>query len=197
MTLDEIAANVTGSLGEGAVTVKSDGEPCLVVEPAMALAVMRELRDRPGLEFGYLRCLSGQDLPPDRMAVVYHLSSISSRGKLTVRIEVSRERPAVPSVVGIWPTADWYEREAYDLLGIDFPGHPDLRRIMLPDDWEGHPLRKDWKDPPEIYGIPTTRKAALDAVRPPEGLPKVEPKKEAGAGAAAPDEKPPAAQEQE
>jgi NADH-quinone oxidoreductase subunit C len=77
----------------------------------------------------------------------YHLADIDSREKILVRSEVTKENPTVPSVVSLWKGADWQEREVYDLFGIMFEGHPDLKRILLPEDWEGFPLRKDYEDP--------------------------------------------------
>jgi NADH-quinone oxidoreductase subunit C len=98
----------------------------------------------------YLDCLSGVDLGKNMLGVTYNLSSITHHHKLTVKVEVSREKPEIHSVSSIWGTADWHEREAFDLFGIVFTNHPDLRRILLPDDWDGHPLRKDYKVP-EFY----------------------------------------------
>ncbi|MFS0836245.1 NADH-quinone oxidoreductase subunit C [Paenibacillus sp. 1P03SA] len=96
------------------------------------------------LQCGYLRSVSGVDLG-NQLEVVYHLLSIPLRQEYGVRVRTEREAPSVPSVASVWPTADWNEREIYDLLGIDFPGHPNLTRIMMPDEWVGHPLRKDYE----------------------------------------------------
>lgn len=87
------------------------------------------------------------------MEVVYHLYSIPFNKALAVKIIVPRDHPEVPSVAHIWRTANWHEREAFDLLGIHFAGHPDLRRILLPADWEGHPLRKDYQEQSTYRGI--------------------------------------------
>jgi NADH-quinone oxidoreductase subunit C len=126
--------------------------------------VCRYLRDEPRLDFNFLRCLTALDLAPEGFGVVYHLLSYHFRHELCLRVEVSRENPSVPSLAAIWPAADWHEREAFDLMGIQFEGHPDLRRLLLPDDWQGHPLRKDWVDPPTIYNIPTQRPSNLERV---------------------------------
>jgi NADH-quinone oxidoreductase subunit C len=121
------------------------------------------LRDDERCDFDFLRAQSALDLGPEGgFGVVYHLISYKYRHELVLRVVVGREVPAIPSVVSVWPAANWHEREAFDLMGIDFPGHPDLRRIMLPDDWEGHPLRKDYVDPPTIYNIPTQRAPNLE-----------------------------------
>lgn len=101
------------------------------------------LRDHEELKLDYLRNVSGVD-QQTHMEVAYHLVSISTKDNYAVKVKTDREQPSVPSVTPVWNTANWNEREIYDLLGIDFPGHPDLRRIMMPDDWVGHPLRKDY-----------------------------------------------------
>lgn len=97
--------------------------------------------------FDYLNNLTGVDYPPERLQLVIHVSALR-RGSpvVTVRVDLARDNPVVPSVTGVWPAANWHEREAYDLLGIKFDGHPDLTRILLWDGFEGHPLRKDFVD---------------------------------------------------
>lgn len=113
------------------------------------LAVSRYLRDEQG--FDYLRCLSGVDWT-DRLQVVYQLTRLRPGGDknkalLAVQVDVDREEAVCPSVTEIWPTADFNEREVFDLFGIKFTGHPNLRRILLPDHWQGgYPLRKDFID---------------------------------------------------
>jgi NADH-quinone oxidoreductase subunit C len=87
------------------------------------------------------------------MEVIYNLYSIPYNHHLTVKVMLDRAEPAVESLTAIWKTADWHEREAYDLLGIRFNNHPDLRRILLPEDWEGHPLRKDYEHQEYYRGI--------------------------------------------
>jgi NADH-quinone oxidoreductase subunit C len=85
---------------------------------------------------------------------VYHLSSLKHRHWIVLKVYLPRVDPKIPSVEKIWPTANWHEREAYDLFGVIFTGHSDFRRIFLPEDWAGHPLRKDWEWPEEWHGIP-------------------------------------------
>lgn len=103
------------------------------------------LRDRLG--FDYLSLLSGVDYQEKGFQVVYHLLDLMANKKLVVKVDApERDRPTVPSVTDVWPTANFHEREAWDLLGIVFEGHPDLRRILMREDWEGHPLRKDYVD---------------------------------------------------
>jgi NADH-quinone oxidoreductase subunit C len=104
------------------------------------------LRDAPGLIFKYLSDLTAVDLYPSepRFEVVYHLLSLEPYQRLRLKVRLSGDNPRVESVVPIWPGANAFEREVFDLFGIQFDGHPFLRRILMPDDWEGHPLRKDY-----------------------------------------------------
>ena len=92
-------------------------------------------------------------LPPETIEVIYHLHSQTHDRKLALKVKLDRADPRVPTVEPVWRMADWYERECYDLLGVVFEGHPDLRRILLPFDWEGHPLRKDYVAPETYRGI--------------------------------------------
>ena len=103
------------------------------------------LRDDPEMEFELLSWISGLDWLPrePRFEVVYGLLSIAHCTRLQLRVKVGEENARVPSVTSVWPTANWHERETYDFYGIEFTGHPDLRRILLPEDWVGWPLRKD------------------------------------------------------
>ena len=96
--------------------------------------------------FDSLSCLTAIDQGPEagKMEVIYTLYSIPNHLTLHLRVILDRSSPTISSVSSIWRTADWHEREAFDLLGVQFSGHPDLRRILLPEDWEGHPLRKDY-----------------------------------------------------
>ncbi len=102
-------------------------------------------RDRE-LQFAFLSDVTGVDRFPvePRFEINYHLVSITNREQLRVKVRADGANPVVPSVYPVWPTADWHEREVFDLFGVRFEGHPDLRRILLPEDWEGHPLRKDY-----------------------------------------------------
>ncbi|HEY8668613.1 MAG TPA: NADH-quinone oxidoreductase subunit C [Tepidisphaeraceae bacterium] len=113
------------------------------------------LRRDPELQLDWLQNLSGVDyVADDKMCVVYDLWSFELRHRLAVKVYCSREDAHVPTVVDLWAAADWNEREAYDMFGIIFDGHPDLRRILCADDWEGFPLRKDYVFPREYHGIP-------------------------------------------
>ena len=120
--------------------------------------VCEYLKTTPGLSFDYLECITGVDYPDlQKIVVVYHVYSYTARHRIVLKVFLDRGDPAMPSVVNVWSTANWQERECYDLLGVLFEGHPDLRRLLLPDDWEGHPLRKDFEEKEEYHGIPTVR----------------------------------------
>jgi len=117
---------------------------CIV--PAGALVeICTFLRDDPELDFAMLSWMGGADFLPrvPRFETVYHLLSLSNAARFTLKVHVGEEQPRVPTVSGVWPTANWHERETYDFYGIEFAGHPDLTRILLPEDWLGWPLRKD------------------------------------------------------
>ena len=114
--------------------------------------VCQYLRDDADLDFDYLMSLSGIDYGED-LGIVYHLTSLTHRHKIVLKVAVSRDKAEIPTVSDLWRTADWHEREAYDLIGIKFTNHPDMVRILLPEDWEGHPLRKDYVTPEVYNGI--------------------------------------------
>lgn len=117
--------------------------PTILIKNERWHDVARFLKEDEQLAFDYLSTLHGVDYE-DRMEVYYHFYSYKNRHSLAVKVKTSRENPSVPSVSDIWTGANWNERETFDLLGIYFPGHNDLRRILLPDNWVGHPLRKDY-----------------------------------------------------
>jgi NADH-quinone oxidoreductase subunit C len=102
--------------------------------------------------------VTGLDLPKDnKLQVVYHLYSYSKRHQIVLKVDLPREAASVSTVEGVWKAANWLEREVFDLFGVIFDGHSDLRRIMLPEDWVGHPLRKDYVEQEEYDGISTQR----------------------------------------
>lgn len=131
----------------------------LLIAPEKITEVCLELRDNPNTYFDFLSCLSGVDygITENRFGVVYHLASIPYHTQLTLKISQANDRgtqlPLFQSISSVYKTAEWHEREAYDLLGIFFENHPDLRRILLPDDWDGFPLRKDYVTAEEYKGI--------------------------------------------
>jgi NADH-quinone oxidoreductase subunit C len=111
----------------------------------------------PRLKLDWLACLSATDYVADqKFCVVYDLVSFDTRHRIAVKVYLPRDKPVLPSVCDLWPAADWHEREAYDMYGLEFTGHPDLRRILCADDWEGFPLRKDYVFPREYHGIPAS-----------------------------------------
>jgi len=123
------------------------------------LATVRHLRDDPELRFELCSGVSGVHYPDERgreLHAVYHLLSMTHRRRLRLEVAVPDADPHLPSVVAVYPTADWHERETYDFFGIVFDGHPALTRIMMPDDWPGHPQRKDYP----LGGIPVEYKGA-------------------------------------
>jgi len=128
-------------------------DPFALIAPERIAEVCAFLRADPECDFTSLMCLSAVDYPPETIQVVYHLHSIPQKHKLTLKVDLPRQDPRVPTVEGIWKMANWHEREAFDLLGVVFEGHPDLRRILLPFDWEGHPLRKDYVAPDTYRGV--------------------------------------------
>ena len=111
------------------------------------------LRDDPDLRFDSLQCITGVDLGEEGMDVRYNFHSMTHLHKIEIRISVNRDKPKIPSIEQIWRIGDWFEREVYDMYGIIFDGHRDLRRILLPDDWEGWPLRKDYETQETFHGI--------------------------------------------
>src|ERR1700761_6001688 len=162
MSFEEIKALLTGKFGDEVVIGEETGglQPALLIAPGKIAEVCLELRDNPSTYFDFLSCLSGVDygIEAGRFAVVYHLASIPYQTQLVLKIskEAGRDEnglPSFPSITSVYRAADWHEREAYDMTGIFFEGHPDLRRILLPDDWEGYPLRKDYKTAEFYKGI--------------------------------------------
>lgn len=155
MTLPEIAEKLNEKLPGAVTEVKAEGvpNPFLKISAGLITAVGGFLREDPGLQFDYLMCLSGVDYGKGMLGVVYHLYSMTHRHRLTVKVDVPADKPELDSVSGIWPSANWHEREAFDMYGIVFNGHPDLRRILLPEDYPGHPLRKDFKVPEFYQGM--------------------------------------------
>lgn len=156
---------LAGTLGEAVYDFTSDGtkDPFFRVQAARWPEVALRLRDDPALDFRFLQNLTAVDwIKQERIELVYHLWSYAHRHGCVVKIDLPRAAPEVASVAGVWRAAEWYEREQFDLLGVRFCGHPDLRRIMLPDDWPGHPMRKDYVEAPEYHGMPTTRPSTLE-----------------------------------
>jgi NADH-quinone oxidoreductase subunit C len=165
---ERFAAAILDSVVEGS-------HPYALVDPAGWVEVASFLRDEPRLGFNLLRCITALDLlADDKLACVYdvahlpldHPSELKTYTReFAVRLVTDRNDPVLPSVASVWPSADWHEREAFDMMGIRFEGHPDLRRILCPDDWVGHPLRKDYDFPLDYHGIPGTTEYELSNPR--------------------------------
>ncbi len=151
MTPQEIYDDLKSKFGDAIVESKLDApQPWIRIAENRTAEICAYLMTDQRTQFDYLSCLSGVDMNDGKLAVVYHLTSMAHRHKIVLKAVCSKENPHVQSVAGVWGTANWHEREAYDLIGIVFDGHPDLRRILLPYDWDGYPLRKDYKVP-EFY----------------------------------------------
>jgi NADH-quinone oxidoreductase subunit C len=131
-----------------------------VIDTAAIVDVCRYLRDQPDTAFDCLSNETGVDYK-DRIEVVYHLFSYKHRHNCVLKIKLPREDPVVATVEGIWSAANWMEREIFDLLGVTFQGHSDMRRILMPEDWPGYPLRKDFVEPQEYHGISTVRESPI------------------------------------
>lgn len=133
-------------------------DPFLMVDPQAIVEVSRFLRDEPELRFEILSDLTALDFPKEeKLQVVYHLYSYTFRHQIVLKVDLPRAAPRVSTMEGVWKAANWFEREVFDLFGVVFDGHSDLRRILLPEDWVGYPLRKDYVEQEEYDGISTER----------------------------------------
>jgi NADH-quinone oxidoreductase subunit C len=159
MTVEEIKNKIIAKFGSEIIleTQTEQLQASLLVDKNKIEELCLFLKNDADLYFDYLNCLSGVDYAADRneLAVVYHISSIPYKHNLVLKVllpfnRAENEMPVCPSVCKVWRSADWHEREAFDMYGIHFSNHPDLRRILCPDDWEGYPLRKDYA-PAEVY----------------------------------------------
>jgi NADH-quinone oxidoreductase subunit C len=137
-------------------------DPWILVDSEAIAEVGRFLHDAEDLRFGALSNLSGVDYKDGGyIEVVYHLYSYPYRHAIVIKVRTPRDAASVPTVECVWKAANWLEREVYDLLGVTFKGHPDLRRLLMPEDWVGYPLRKDFVEPAEYHGISTRRESLL------------------------------------
>lgn len=158
MTPTQIAKALQDKFGSAVLnSLPDDKHPRIHVMADQWRAVAEHLKADPALAFDWLACMSAVDYVADNLlCLVVDLESTTHKHVFCVKVYVERDKPVMPSVADLWPAADWHEREAFDMMGITFTGHPDLRRILLPEDWEGYPLRKDYAFPREYHGIPGT-----------------------------------------
>lgn len=168
---EEIFEILKSQFGDSIISIDKETptEPIISVDPLQIHKVGAFLRDNDELKFDSLMCLSGVDdangtkvkgeegtetIQGGTLSVYYHLHSIDLKHKITIKVSAPREDANVESVENVWKCADWHEREAFDMVGIKFLNHPDLRRILMPYDWEaGYPLRKDYKNPEFYQGM--------------------------------------------
>jgi NADH-quinone oxidoreductase subunit C len=153
VTEQEIYADLSKKFGDKVIEFMEEGtlNPTVVVDAAAIAKIVTYLKDDERFQFDSLMNLAGHDGDVEAdLSVIYHLVSTELKHYITLKVFTSRVEPKVASVAVIYRTANWHEREAFDLYGINFEGHPDLKRILLEDDWEGYPLRKDYV-PAEFY----------------------------------------------
>jgi NADH-quinone oxidoreductase subunit C len=169
--IEEIYLILKEKFGDSVLELKTDQpvDPFITIAPLEIENICKFLNEDDTLQFNSLINLSGVDdangvsandenghltITGGTLSVYYHLESTIKKHKIVLKVSAPRETPDVVSVASVWKCADWHEREAYDLLGINFINHPDLRRILMPYDWEaGHPLRKDYKNPEFYQGM--------------------------------------------
>jgi NADH-quinone oxidoreductase subunit C len=163
---DEVTDELLAALGRRNVPAAAilqvtvdRGEITYYLDKQYLVQVCQTLRDEPALRFELCSSVSGVDYGvdvPQRLHSVYHVTSMTYRRRIRLEVAVDVDDPHVPSVVAVYPTADWQERETWDMFGIVYDGHPALTRILMPDDWDGHPQRKDYP----LGGIPVEYKGA-------------------------------------
>lgn len=148
LTFEDLFAFIQQHCTQGQPVADLNSTPKAVkISSGDLVPVCRALHQHETTYFDMLSCLTGIDNGPESatLEVVYNLYSIPFHHHLAIKVVLPRENPEIDSIASIWKTADWHEREAFDMYGINFLGHPDLRRILMPADWEGYPLRKDYK----------------------------------------------------
>lgn len=154
---EELFQLLKDNFPESNLELKTDQptEPVLLVSPNEIDKISVFLHDNQELQFDSLILLSGVDeVKANLLSVYYHIESTSIKHKIVLKVVTDRSNPEVNSVTSVWKGADWHEREAYDMYGIKFTNHPDLRRILMPYDWEaGYPLRKDYENPEFYQGM--------------------------------------------
>ena len=155
MTFDEIVKFIQSKAADKTSIIEQ--KEAILVSPDNWNEVSMLLKNESDLDFNYLMCISSYDKGDGKIyGVAYNLFSTTKNHYLEVRVE-AEDGISIPSVVSLWQTANWHEREAYDMMGIHFEDHPNLKRILLSDDWEGHPLRKNFIEPDYYHGMPVPK----------------------------------------
>lgn len=147
MKVPEILAFLQEKYPDHELAIDPLNEACIVMPLGLVPEVFQLLRDDAATQMDYFDFCTCVDRPPDYLHLVYSLHSMGHQHRVQLKVVLDRYNPCVPTVSHLWRNADWNEREVYDLFGVFFPGHRDLRRLMMPEDWEGHPLRKDYAHP--------------------------------------------------
>lgn len=161
MTAEEFKKLIDSKIGDGVVlSIDQNATPkALAIDSTKVEEVMTLLKDNEASFCDLLSCLTAIDNGPEAntMEVIYNLYSIPLEHSIMIKTVISRDMPEISTVSHLWQTANWHEREAYDLFGIKFSNHPDLRRILMPADWEGYPMLKDYEEPATYRGMKTIR----------------------------------------
>lgn len=147
MKLQQIRDRLREGFPEHLIVEDLANADALVVPKEIYLPAAGFLRNEPDLNFDYLEFETCADHPPEHLHFVAYFRSLEHGHRIALKVVLDRTHPSLPSLAGLWANADWNEREVFDLFGVIFHGHPDLRRLMMPEDWEGHPLRKDYLHP--------------------------------------------------
>ena len=155
MSFDDIVKFIESKAASQSLRI--DGKQALIVLPDNWIEISTLLKNESELDFDYLMCISSYDKGDNKTyGAAYNFYSLIKQHYLEVRVE-TEDGTEIPSVTSLWQTADWHEREAFDMMGIIFKGHPSLKRILLSEDWEGYPLRKDYKEPDYYHGMPVPK----------------------------------------
>ncbi|HEY5039089.1 MAG TPA: NADH-quinone oxidoreductase subunit C [bacterium] len=149
ITNDELKSKIESDFKDKiqSATVSAQKEVLVIVKPEAYVSLCRDLRDKPEYTFQHLSCLTAVDyIKENKIMIVCHLWSYKYCVQLTLKLELDRNNPKAPTLENVWKSANWFEREVFDLYGVVFEGHSDLRRIMMPEDYKKYPLRKDFTD---------------------------------------------------
>ena len=154
MNVEEIKSAISNKFSGSIIENDELSKNQIEINGSQWLEIATFMRDNPELSFDQLECITGVDIGEEsNLKSLYNLNSIEHRHKVEIVINHDRKKPVVSSVEQVWRIGDWFERETYDMFGISYKGHRDLRRILCPDDWEGWPLRKDYEGQESYHGI--------------------------------------------